>query len=375
VIRIVGASVRIVTILTGIVGAALIGALLWFPAHAQRALGSCLAAWIMCLDISLGSLGMLMMHRLTGGGWIAPIRAYLRAALVPLPLLLILFIPVLIAAFHLFPWSRGMPADGPMAFKADYLAGWPFIVRSLIALGAWCVLAQLQRHRIGSSAGFSAVGLIVYAVTLSWSTVDWIGSLEPHWSSSILGLVVLTEQGLAAFAFVTLCATRLPSPARRPGAHECGDLAGLLLTFVMSWAYLAFMQFLIVWAEDLPRETNWYVPRMLRSWRYLSLIVVLAQFAVPFTLLLFRRIKRHPAGLGATALLLVVAHGLYVFWLIVPSLNPDGWNVAWSDPIALICVGVPWLWVFVRALAGSAQRPDADAITDATDPKEALHVR
>src|SRR5437763_17005451 len=120
----IGASVPIVTILIGIAGAVLIGALLWLPAHAQRALGSCLAAWIMCLDLSLGSLWLLMMQRLTGGDWIVPIRSYLRAALAPLPLLVILFMPVLIAAFHLFPWSRGMPADGPMAFKAAYLAGW-----------------------------------------------------------------------------------------------------------------------------------------------------------------------------------------------------------------------------------------------------------
>jgi hypothetical protein len=363
-IRIAGASVRLITLLAGIVGALLLGALLWFPAPAQslRALGSCLTAWIMCLDISLGSLAVLLMHRLTGGAWIAPIRGYLRAALAPLPLLVILFIPVLVAAFHVFPWSAGMSAEGPKAFKAGYLAAWPFIIRSLVALGAWCLLAQLERRRVGTRAGFAAVALIVYALTLTWAAVDWIGSLEPHWSSSILGLIVLTEQSLAAFAVVTLCATRLPAPAHRPNADQCSDLAGLSLTFVMSWAYLAFMQFLIIWAEDLPRETNWYVPRMLHSWRYLSLIIILGQFAIPFTLLLFRRIKRSPAALGATALLLVVAHGVYVFWLIVPTLAPGGWNLAWSDPIALIGVGIPWLWVSLRALASPVKRQDAGAL-------------
>jgi hypothetical protein len=122
----------------------------------------------------------------------------------------------------------------------------------------------------------------------------------------------------------------------------------------------------------MPRETNWYVPRMLRSWRYLSLIVILGQFAIPFMLLLFRRIKRRSSGLGAIALLLLVTHALYVFWLIVPSLHPDAWGFVWSDPIALLGVGVPWLWVFISDLAGSVRKPDAGGAV--AGPAGALHV-
>jgi hypothetical protein len=359
-----GASIqaRIITAIGGTAGAVLMGLMLFLPGQAQRALGSCLVAWLYFLDISLGSLALLMLQRLTGGRWIGPVRPYLRAALAPLPMLLLLFLPVIIAAFQLFPWSRGMGDGGPMAFKAAYLAAWPFTVRSLLALGAWCALAWVLRRGAGPGAGFSAAGLIVYAVTVTWSAVDWIASLEPRWASSILGLLIFTGHGLAALAFATLCVTRWPTAGRRAPAQECGDLGNLLLTFVMSWAYLSFMQFLIVWAEDLPRETVWYVPRVLHSWRYLTVAVFFSQFAIPFSLLLVRRIKRRPAALGAIALLLMVAHGLYVFWLIVPTLAPAGWDLSWTDLAALICVGVPWMWIFMRDVRGDVQAAPAGAL-------------
>ncbi|MFO1465672.1 MAG: hypothetical protein U1F35_04390 [Steroidobacteraceae bacterium] len=336
-------------------------------------LGSWLAAWIYFLDVSLGSLAVLLMHRLTGGVWILPIERYLRAALVPLPLLSILFVPVLFASFHLFPWSTQTAPGGPMSFKTAYLAAGPFIARSLIALAAWCLLAWRLRGRRAPGAGLCAAGLIVIALSVTWSAVDWIGSLEPQWSSSILGLVDITAQGLAAVAFVTLCLTwrRTPEP---PGAEECGDLGNLLLTFVMTWAYLAFVQFLIIWAEDLPRETNWYLPRVQQSWVYLSLIVVCGQFALPFALLLFRRLKRDPRGLALIAALLLLAHAGYVFWLIVPSLAPQGWNLAWTDPVALVCIGVPWVYLVSRDLARATPGPGLPA-PDTSPHPGAVHVR
>jgi hypothetical protein len=313
------------------------------------------------LDISLGSLAMLMLYELVHGSWIAPIRSYLNAALAPLPLLSILFIPALVAAFHLFPWSEWTHLKGVAAFKTAYLASWPFVVRSLVALGAWCALAWYLRKGRVRGEGASAVGLIVYAVTLTWAANDWIASLQPVWSSSILGLVVLAAQGIAAFAFVTLCVTRKPSAGDRPTSDECGDLANLMLTFVMTWAYLAFVQFLIVWAEDLPRETIWYLPRVQQSWRYWSLAVFIGQFALPFGLLLFRRIKRNPAGLCAIASLLLVAHALYTFWLVVPSLEPDGWSLSWMDFLALIVVGGSWLCIFSLDLAASPKNGERAA--------------
>ena len=328
-----------------------------------RTLSSYLFAWLFFLGLSLGSLGALMMHHLTGGRWSAPVQRYFVAALAPLPLLALLFVPVALGMAQIFPWVGGHWADGDSApFSAAYLTTRGCLVRSGVALITWCVLAWLlrtpaERKRAGA---LSAAGLLFYALTMSWAAVDWIASLEPHWSSSVLGLLVLAGQGLAAFALATLCATGASRNGHAAGADECGDLGNLLLTFVMTWMYLAFVQFLIIWAEDLPRETSWFFPRLQGGdWAILTFLVVAGQFVLPFVLLLFRRLKRDAAWLGRIALLVLVSDWLYGAWLILPTTQPAGPLLAVSDLAATAGVGGLWCLAFLHGLEG----PIADVLS------------
>src|SRR5271155_3898685 len=66
----------------------------------------------MCwLGVALGSMAILMIRHLTGGGWGTVIRRILGAAMRTLPLLAILFIPIIIAGLQhrIYPWA--MPLD------------------------------------------------------------------------------------------------------------------------------------------------------------------------------------------------------------------------------------------------------------------------
>ena len=335
------------------IGTLLLGGLMAWD-HSPRTLSSYLFAWLFFLGLSLGSLGALMMHQLTGGRWSAPVHRYFEAALAPLPLLALLFVPVALGMGRLFPWANGCCGGGESSrFDAAYLTRGAFLLRSGFALVVWCVMGHLWRTRIAlrrRSTALSAAGLLVYTVTMSWASVDWIASLEPHWSSSVLGLLVVTGQALSAFALATLCATRASGKSNAPDAGECGDLGNLLLTFVMSWMYLAFVQFLIIWAEDLPRETSWFLPRLEGPWGRLTLLVVAAGFGLPFVLLLFRRLKCDVLWLGRIALLLLVTHWLYVAWLVLPTTQPAGALLSASDLAATIAVGGFWCFAFLRAL-------------------------
>lgn len=335
----------------------------YFRAHPTRTLSAYLFAWLFFLGLSLGSLAALMMHHLTGGRWSAPVHRFFVAALSPLPLLLLLFVPVALGMAHLFPWvTTPPPTAWPVSFKSDYLTPAGFLLRSAIALLVWNVLALLLAARSAQgtrATGLSAAGVMIYGVTMTWAAVDWIGSLQPHWSSTALGLVVLTAQGLGAFALATLCATRRWRASEIPTAGECGDLGNLLLTFVMTWMYLAFVEFLIIWGEDLPRETVWYLPRLKSDWLILTVLVVIGQFALPFALLLFRRVKRHPGGLGLIALLVLCSNWLYCAWLILPTVRSSGPYGAWPDLFATALVGGLWWSVFLRRLRRLG--PDASA--------------
>ena len=359
-----------------------LGALLFaVAAYADRATAfqSYLFVWWFLLGIPLGSVAMLAVHNMTGGGWGEMIRAPLDVAARLLPLSLLLVVPLLFGLADLYAWARpeAVAADPLLQDKRWYLAVDFFLLRNAIYAVTWLALGHLLRKwafaRNADAAlrdkerlrAISAIGLLLYAGTVTFAGVDWIMSLSPHWFSTTFGFLVGIGQTLSAFSFAIVCAAwrlrdavgsqaNLPStgpesirlPGDVPGLFQ--DLGNLLLMFVMTWAYLAFTQYLITWAEDLPNEIAWYLPRVTTNWHEVALLLVAIHFALPFLVLLSRRAKRVPRALGALAALLLFAHIVDSYWLVVPAHRPNGIRVAWSDVAALAALGGIWLAVFLR---------------------------
>ena len=325
-------------------------------------LHSYLFAWLFVLGISLGSLGNLMVQSLTSGRWVVPVRPAWIAAARALPLVALLFIPVLLGVRWIYPWTEA----GGRWLNVPF-----FIARSVAYLVIWCVLAwgylRADRTTIDVSAGgspgaraWSAGGLIVYGFTMSLAAFDWIASLTPNWYSSGFGLVVGTGQMLSGAAFgVAMSGRQEASPVVRQQYH---DLGNLLLMYVLTWAYLAFTQFLVIWAENIPKEIHWYVRRLETGWVSLAWIVVALHFALPFLILLSRTAKRSPVFMGALAAALLVVHMVQVYWMVIPSVRPDSFSIAWSDPVALVLVAGACLLAWRRLLRAPRDASSAEAL-------------
>jgi hypothetical protein len=290
-------------------------------------MSSYLFAWLAFLGLALGSMANLMLHNLTGGPWGAAVRAPLAAATKLVPLAALLGIPMLVGMRSLYPIE-----------ESGWFAPWFFASRSIAYLAIWTLLSML----IKNNKPLSAAGLIVYVFTVSLAAVDWIASLVPEWRSSGFGLVVATGQMLGAMAL----ATAFAGLRGRAKPEQLHDLGNLLLMYAMGWAYLAYTQFLIIWAEDLPHEISWYLPRLETGWRWLGLALAAFQFAVPFAILLSRSVKRSPALLGGVALAMLLAHVADVYWLVAPSLRPAGFSIAWGDPLALAAAALLWFFAW-----------------------------
>ena len=316
-------------------------------------LRSYLFAWLFLLGISLGSLANLMVHSLTGGRWGEPVRPAWIAAARSMPLVAILFLPILLGVEKIYPW---------VAEPGKYL-NLPFwIGRSIAWLVTWVLLcaAFLRADRAtvdpasGGSAGarrIAAIGLIVYALTASLAAVDWIASLTPKWYSSTFGLVVGTGQMLAGAAFGVAIAAFLAKPAEDEATRlRFHDLGNILLMYVLTWAYLAYTQFLVIWSENLPHEIHWYVPRVQTGWAGLGIFLIAFHFFLPLFILLSRAAKRAPALLGAIAIGLLVAHLAEAFWLVAPTFRPDGFSIAWTDIAAIVVLGAVGWWAWRRAM-------------------------
>jgi hypothetical protein len=342
---------------------------------------SYLWAYLFWLGLSLGCLGILMLHYLVGGTWGAIIRRVLESGTRTLPLMVLLFVPLLFGLRELYSWAlpQTVAQDELLRQKSDYLNVPFFVVRSAVYFLAWLVPAYLLnrwsrqqdrtpewsvqrpiRRRLILLSGF---GLLLYGLTMTFAAIDWVMSLEPHWYSSIYGILVVVDQLLGALAFAVMIVATLakyePLSEVLSPTHT-HDLGNLLLVAVLFWAYIAFSQLLIIWSADLPEEIIWYVRRTEGGWQWIALALVLGQFALPFACLLSGDIKRHARRLALVAALILFMHLVEVFWLVMPAFYHDKLSFHWLDLAALIGVGGSWTAVFVRRLQGDTLLPRYD---------------
>jgi len=255
-----------------------------------------------------------------------------------MPLVALAALPILFGAPAIFPWVHE---------PGRYLNLPLFEARSIAYLVIFSALGWFAPGR----SWLAAPGLVVYTLAVSLASFDWIASLTPHWYSSGFGLVVGIGQMLAGAAFgVTVGARAWRERDDDETRLRFNDLGNLLLMYVLTWAYLAYTQYLVIWSENLPHEIHWYVSRTQTSWAGLGLFVIAFHFALPLLILLSRAAKRAPRVAGAIALSLLVAHLADVYWLVMPSVRPDGISIAWTDPVALAILGLAWWFAWRRSM-------------------------
>ena len=312
-----------------------------------------LVTWLFLLGIALASMAQVMIHELTGGDWGRVLRPSLEAATLTLPLVALFAVPLAFGLPDLFAWARPDAVAQSEALQAQqwYLAPGRFLVRNAVLLVLWSVLGVAMvrsvsaRHEIAAQRAhrLAVAGLLAYLVTVTLAAFDWIAALMPGWYSTALGVRLGTTQFVASLAFaVFFMIARTRGSASAP-PRDYQDFGNLLLTYSMMWAYIAFTQYLIVWAEDLPQETSWFWPRAATSWRYLVVPVAALEFALPVLAMLFRRVKRSPPALGAVCALVLLGQWLDTLWLVAPSLRPGGFTLRVEDVLALIGMGGVWL--------------------------------
>jgi hypothetical protein len=338
---------------------------------------SYLVAYLFFTGIALGSLGLVSLNHVTGGRWGVVIRRVCEAAMLTLPLLLLLFLPLLLGLTNLYEWARpeAVAHDAVLQHKQPYLNVPFFIVRVGIYFAVWLVVTTylVRWSRQQDDSGDPAVvrrlqflgrgALLLYSLTMTFAAVDWAMSLEPHWYSTIYGILIIGGQVLSAFAFVIpvlmLLSDRAPFN-ELVTAEQFHDLGKLMLAFVMLYAYFAFSQFLIIWSGNLPEETPWYLARLNGGWQYLAIGLVLFQFALPFVILLSRNLKRNARRLAGVALVVLVSRLLDLFWMVKPAFSPARFAVHWMDVAAVLGVGGVWLSFFLWRLRGQPLLPLRD---------------
>jgi uncharacterized membrane protein len=365
---------RQILIAGGVGGAVSLMGLLSNPAQFFQ---SYLMAYMFVLGATLGCLALGMIHQLSGGAWGVVTRRLIGAASRVLPVLTLLFLPIAFGIGHLYEWSHTdiVAADAILRGKQAYLNTPFFLARAAVYFLAWNALTyflnkwSLEQDRnpdpriARRMQRLSGGGLLVYGLTVTFASFDWLMSLDPHWYSTIYGVLLMGGQGLTALAFLIVAlawlSRRQPLDAIVVPGHF-HDLSNLMLAFVMLWAYFSFSQYLIIWSGNLPEEITWYVSRQQDGWRFIGLGLIVFHFAVPFLLLLFRSVKRASTTVWKVAILVLVAKLVDLFWLIAPQFHPDRLAVSWMDVVLPLSLGALWLGCFIWQLRGRAILPVHD---------------
>lgn len=331
---------------------------------ADRFLHSYLFAFCYWTGASLGCMGILMLHYLTGGRWGLLIRRPLEAGALALPIMFVLILPILAFLPHIYSWSRPAAMDEPTILqKAAYLNSGFFVMRTIIYFVLWILLATLLRRwsldtdrgdagSIDKLSTLSAPGLLLYVLTASFAAMDWGMSLEPAWYSSIYGLIFIIGQALSGIVVCILIMRYLvetESLMQTVTAQDFNDFGNLLLVFVMLTAYMSLSQFLIIWSGNIPDEPIWYLRRAQGGWQWVAALLAAILFLAPFLILLFRSAKRNPRALAGVAVLVGAAHAVELYWLIIPAFEVNALPHL-SDFAALLLLGGLWTARFVDVL-------------------------
>jgi hypothetical protein len=336
-------------------------------ANPEQFFRSYLWAYLFFVGVTIGCMAFLMLQYLTGGAWGVVIRRICEAATRTFPLLLLLFLPIAAGISHLYPWSHAdlVAADEALRHKQIYLNVPFFLGRAAFYFLGWIILSLLlnkwslqqdsergQRLQLKMQL-VSGPGLVFFGFSVTFMAIDWVMSIDPHWASTMYGLLFVAGEGLCALAF--LITTLAWLSRSRPFSEvitqrHLHDLGKLMFAFVMVWAYFSFSQFLIIWAGNLPEEIPWYLRRLRGGWGWVALALAAFHFAVPFLLLLSRDIKRNYKLLAAVAAGLIVMRFVDLYWLVMPEFRKGEFGVSWMDFLIPIGLGGIWLAAFTWQL-------------------------
>ena len=367
--------------IAGVVGLVLCG--VGYASNSEQFFHSYLTGYLYWLAIALGCIGWCMINHLTEGHWGLPARRIWEAASRTMPLLIVLFLPIVVGMDSIFSWTHPDPADEIIAGKATYLNTTFFMVRAAIFLGMWTFFGYLlskfsMSQDSDDPANFdvwalrlrkvSGPGLLLMALTVTFYSVDWVMSLDPHWFSTLFGFLFAASDLLAAMAFTIVMVKMLETASpldKLVKVQHYHDYGNLLMATVMLWAYMSFSQYLIIWSGNTQEEAPWYLARIGPGWVIISVILIAFHFMLPLLVLLTRRTKRASQHLVKIALYMLVMRFVDIYWLVTPSFSHGGTvelhiGDIWYDLAGLLAIGGLWLAFFAMQLKNKPLVPLKD---------------
>jgi hypothetical protein len=341
----------------------------------RRFFFSYLFAFTYFLSIALGALFFVVIHHLVSATWSVTTRRLAEIVTGSFPVLFVLVlglvVPLILGNDSLYLWMNHevVANDHILHAKEGYLNAPFFAARMLIYFAVWMAMSRyFMKKSVEQDASgdpvlsqrmkvVSAPAMIVYALTTAWAAFDLLMSLTPHWFSTIFGVYYFAGAAISIYCLLALVSVALQQSGRLTRSitvehyHDLGKMAN---AFTLFWAYIAFSQFMLIWAANIPEESIFFRPRMFTEWKWASIALIVGHFAIPFVGMMSRHVKRNPKLLATWAVYMLLVHAFDLFWIVMPTFSPDA---IVFHPIDLLCLaGVGGLCLFgALSVAGNVK--------------------
>jgi hypothetical protein len=346
-VPVIGGAVAVL----GLIVCAILG-----PGNPKQFFFSWLVSFLFFLTLALGALFFVLIQYASQGSWGIVVRRIGETIFATIPVLAVLFVPILFGMHDLFSWSVPGAADHDalLRWKSPFLNVPFFVTRAVIYFACWSIIAigYYRASRGQDATGdyavsarlrkFAGPSLIVLAITSTFASIDWIVSLSPRWYSTMFGVYFFAGSFIG---FIAMMSVLVPAMRRAKlldtviTAEHLHDIGKFLFAFMCFWAYIAFSQFLLIWYANLPEETVWYKARITASWKFVSILLMVGNFGVPFLYLVGRTVKRHAATLALGGAWLLAMHLVDLYWQVMPTLHTEGVRVTALDIAAFAAIG------------------------------------
>ncbi len=326
-----------------VLGLLLLG--LSFLIDSERTLVNYNIMFAFMVSIVIGNLFWFAIEYLSGAVWSTVMRRVSEIFISFTPILFLMGIVVLLNTHSIFHWAHedAVQNDKLLQWKSPYLNTTFFYIRYVIYFIVWMIFGFLvlrnslkqdstkNQFLTYSNSKLSALFIPFFAITLTFFSIDFLMSTEPHWFSTIFGVYYFSGTALSSMAALTFVIVLL---------HEKGyfgnllksdhfyNLGALLFAFVNFWAYIAFSQFLLIWYANLPEETFWMIHRWQNGWEVFSFILIFGHFLIPYFALLSQQSKSNLKRLKIMSIWILIMHYIDIYWLVMPSINKEltfGW--------------------------------------------------
>ncbi len=338
---------------------------------------SYLTAFAFWVSIGLGAMFLAVLHFITGATWSTVIRRIPETMMSALPWMLLFAVPIILGIHELYHWSHAdaVAHDELLQAKQPFLNTPFFTIRTVFYFLVWggLVLLYYQRSVLNDYTGdadllkslrrWSPPAMILFALTLTFASFDWMMSLDPHWYSTIYGVYYFAGSVTAAISVLILLVVWLDDHGPLHGmvsVEHIHDLGKLLFTFTVFWAYIAFSQYFLIWYANMPEETVWFLHRWQGSWKIISLFLVFGHFLLPFLFLLPRAPKRNKSVLVVASVWLLLMHFIDMIWLVLPTFQTHDYHIHWLDFTTLIGIGGVFIGLILLQLENQSVVPIND---------------